>query len=129
MAKEGYVDGFVFIVPKKNIGAYKKMAREASLVWKKFGVLDYKECKGSDLKTKAMGEMPAPLSFIKLTSAKPTETVWFSYILFKNKKHRDAVNRKVMNFFNKKYANTMNMPMPFDIKKMAYGGFSVEVSA
>ncbi len=56
-----YIDGFVFAVPKKNIAAYKKMAKEGAEVWKKFGALDYKECKGEDLKTKGSGGMLAPI--------------------------------------------------------------------
>jgi uncharacterized protein YbaA (DUF1428 family) len=126
-SKTGYVDGFVFAVPKKNTAAYKKMAREASLVWTKFGALDYKECRGQDLNIKASHGMPAPLSFVKLVKPKPTEIVWFSYITFKNKKHRDEVNKKVMAYFNKKYADAKDMSMPFDMKKMAYGGFEVIV--
>jgi|GEM_PF-227801 len=126
-----YVDGFVFTVPKKNITAYKKMAREGKVVWLKFGALDYKECIGEDLKIKLVQGMPAPLSFTKLTSVKPKETVWFSFIVFKNKKHRDMVNKKVMDFFSKKYTHAKNkdMSMPFDMKRMAYGGFKVEVGA
>ena len=123
-----YVDGFVFVVPKKNVAAYKKMAREASEVWKRFGALDYKECMGEDLKTKTAPGMPLPLSFTKLTSAKPSETIWFSYITFKNKTHRKEVNKKVMAHFNAKYASKKDQSMPFDIARMAYGGFSVEVS-
>jgi alkaline phosphatase len=122
-----YVDGFVFTVPKKNVAMYKKMAREAAEVWKKFGAIDYKECKGEELKTKASHGMPAPLSFSKLTNVKPNETVWFSYITYKTKAHRNQVNKKVMDYFNKKYADKMGEPMPFDVRKMAYGGFSVEV--
>lgn len=122
-----YVDGFVFTVPKKNVAAYKKMARDGEKVWKKFGALDYKECMGHDLTTKGGEGMPAPISFKTLTKAKPTETVWFSYIVFKSKAHRDQVNKKVMAFFEKKYAGKEDMPMPFDPRKMAYGGFSVEV--
>jgi len=128
--KAGYVDGFVFAVPKKNVAAYKKMAREGKTAWLKFGALDYKECMGEDLKTKSMGGgVPAPLSFTALAKAKPSETVWFSFITFKNKTHRDTVNKKVMDHFSKKYANVnpKDMPMPFDVKRMAYGGFKVEV--
>ena len=126
-SKATYVDGFVFSVPKKNVVTYKKMAREASKVWKQFGALDYRECMGEDLTPKAMGDMPAPLSFTKLTQAKPSETVWFSYITFKNKTHRNQVNKKVMEYFSKKYADKKDMPMPFDMARMTYGGFSVEV--
>jgi uncharacterized protein YbaA (DUF1428 family) len=125
----GYVDGFVFAVPKKNIAAYKKMAKEGAATWKRFGALDYKECMGHDLKTKSSSpEWPAPVSFTKLAGAKPTETVWFSFITFKNKKHRDQVNKAVMAYFDKKYKNSKEAPpMPFDPARMTYGGFSVEV--
>lgn len=125
--KSTYVDGFVFTVPKKNIAAYKKMAREGAAAWKKFGALDYKECMGNDLKIKAQKGMPMPNSFIKLTKAKPAETVWFSFITFKNKAHRDQVNKQVMAHFEKKYANAKDYSMPFDVRRMSYGGFSVEV--
>lgn len=122
-----YVDGFVFKVPKKNLAAYKKMAREGAEAWKKFGALDYKECMGDDLKTKGAGGMPAPRAFTALMGAKPNETVWFSFITFKSKAHRDQVNKKVMAYFGKKYADKKNEPMPFEIMDMTYGGFSVEV--
>jgi uncharacterized protein YbaA (DUF1428 family) len=120
-----YVDGFVLVIPKKNVPAYKKMAKEASVVWKKFGALSYREC---------MIEDPKPqwvtLTFNKLIKAKPSETVWFSYIEYKNKKHRDAVNTKVMAHFDKKYTEEgQRMAMPFDMKRMSYGGFTVEVGA
>jgi uncharacterized protein YbaA (DUF1428 family) len=127
MKKGTYVDGFVFTVPKKNITKYKNMAKEAKDVWMKFGALDYKECVGKDLKTKASQGMPAPLSFTKLAKVKPNESVWFSFVVYKDKRHRDTVNKKVMDFFNKKYANHKDMEMPFDVRKMAYGGFKVEV--
>lgn len=128
-SKIGYVDGFVFPVPKKNVAAYKKMAREGAAAWKRFGALDYKECMGDDLKTKGMGGMPAPLAFPKLAKAKAGETVWFSYVAFKNKAHRDQVNKKVMAYMDKKYANVSpkDFKMPFDPRRMAYGGFKVAV--
>ncbi len=123
MTKTTYVDGFVLIIPKKNVAKYKKMATEGAAAWKKFGALDYKECKGDDLKPDTHGD--AALTFPKMLGAKSGDTVWFSYITFKNKKHRDAVNKKVMDFFSKKYADKKHEDMPFDMKKMAYGGFSV----
>lgn len=122
MIKGNYVDGFVFVVPKKNLAAYKKMATEGAKIWKQFGALDYKECMGDDVKTKG----GSGTNFTKLTSAKSNETVWFSYIVFKNKKHRDAVNKKVMAYFDKKYSSK-EMKMPFDMNRMAYGGFGVVV--
>jgi len=71
--------------------------------------------------------MPAPLSFTALTSTKSDETVWFSFITFKSKAHRNQVNKKVMDYFTKKYANQKEQPMPFEVLRMTYGGFSVEV--
>ena len=127
MTKSTYVDGFVLIIQKKNVAKYKKMAAEAATVWKKFGALDYKECMGDDLKPDTHGGPPT-LTFPKMTGAKAGDTVWFSYVTYKNKKHRDAVNKKVMAYFDKKYADKKHEDMPFDMKKMAYGGFSVVVS-
>lgn len=119
MTKGKYVDGFVIVIPKKNAGAYKKMAKLGAKMWKKFGALDYKECKGNDLNP--WGDA-MPLNFIKLTGAKPTDDVWFSFIVFKNKKHRDTVNAQVMKAFGD------NPPeMPFDMKKFSTGGFEVVV--
>lgn len=126
--KTGYVDGFVFLVSKKNIPAYKKMAKEAEVVWKKFGAIDYKECMGNDLKVKKMKGMPSQRSFTDITKMQSNETVWFSYITYKNKAHRDQVNKKVMAYFDEKYKDQKDMSsMPFDVTKMSYGGFTVQV--
>jgi uncharacterized protein YbaA (DUF1428 family) len=122
MAKGTYVDGFVISIPKKNTAKYKKIASEASRVWKKFGALDYKECIIDDAKPKYV-----KLTFPKMAGSKPSEAVWFSYILFKSKKHRDEVNKKVMDYFAKKYGD--NMDMPFDMGRFSYAGFKVEVSS
>jgi uncharacterized protein YbaA (DUF1428 family) len=122
MAKGNYVDGFVISIPKKSTAKYKKIASEASRVWKKFGALDYKECIIDDAKPKYV-----TLTFPKMAGSKPNEAVWFSFIVFKSKKHRDEVNKKVMAFFEKKYGN--NMDMPFDMKRFSYAGFKVEVSS
>jgi len=122
-----YVDGFVIVVPTKNIAAYKKMATEGSKVWKKFGALAYFECAGDDLKTKATGGM-RPRSFRDMAGAEAADNVWFSFIVYKSRAHRDAVNKKVMAYFAKKYASQKDMPsMPFDPRKMAYGGFRVAI--
>jgi len=126
MTKGNYVDGFVLVIPKKNVAKYKKMATEGASIWKKFGALDYKECMGSDMKPSMGGARG--LTFPKMTKAKPSETVWFSFVVYKDKKHRDAVNKKVMAYFSKKYSEKQMQDMPFDMKKMAYGGFSVVVS-
>jgi len=121
MAKSSYIDGFVIPVPKKNAAAYKKMAKEAMGVWKKFGALDYKECMIDDAKPEFV-----TFTFPKMAKTKPDETVWFSFITYKSRAHRDAVNKKVMAYFDKKYGKD-KMPMPFDMKRFAYGGFNVEV--
>lgn len=122
MAMAGkYVDGFLLVIPKTKVAEYKKIAKEASLVWKKFGALDYKECMLEDKKPPFV-----TFTFEKAVKAKPNETVWFSFITFKSRAHRDQVNKKVMAFFDEKYKGK-DMPMPFDMKRMAYAGFSVEV--
>jgi uncharacterized protein YbaA (DUF1428 family) len=124
MAK--YVDGFVLVVPKNKLSVYRKMAKDGKKMWKKYGVLDYKECMGDDLKTKSMGGMK-PRSFVEMAKAKKNETVWFSFIIYKSKKHRNEVNAKVMKAMDKEMAKYKDMAMPFDMKRMAYGGFKVEV--
>jgi alkaline phosphatase len=124
MTKGKYVDGFVIPIPKKNKAKYMKMARAGCLAWKKFGALDYKECVLED-------EAPpfAALTFPKMAKTKPGETVWFSFIVFKSKAHRNAVNKKVMDYFAKKYGNDMSKDMPFDLTRFAVGGFTVMVSS
>ncbi len=124
--KTKYVDGFVFAVPKSKVEAYKKMAEMGKKAWLKHGALDYKECMGEDLVAKSTGGMK-PVSFTKLAGAKKSETVWFSYITFKSRAHRDAVNKKVMKEMSEEYAGKEDMPMPFDPSRMAYGGFEVVV--
>ena len=124
--KGTYVDGFVFVVKKKDVAAYKKMATFGKKLWMKHGALDYKECMGDDLKVKAMGGMK-PLAFPKIVKAKTGETVWFSYIVFKSRAHRDMVNAKVMKDPAMNDPKWASMPMPMDPKRMAYGGFKVAV--
>lgn len=121
-----YVDGFVFTVPKKNLAKYRKMAQFGRKMWLKYGALDYKECVGDDLRPKSMGGMK-PLSFLKMAKAKPGDEVWFSFIVYKSKKHRDEVNAKVMKDPIMNDPKWKNMPMPFDMKRFAYGGFRVIV--
>src|SRR3990167_898885 len=124
MAK--YVDGFVLVVPKDKAEEYKKMAEEGKDAWMKHGALSYFECRGDDLTPQEMGGEKAR-AFPEMTGAKSDETVWFSFIVFKSKKHRDTVNAKVMEAMNKKMERNKDMSMPFDMKRMAYGGFNVEV--
>lgn len=123
-----YVDGFVFVVRKNKVAEYGKMAELGKKVWMKYGALDYKECLGDDLQTKSMGGMK-PLSFSKMAKAKPGETVWFSFITFKSKKHRDEVNAKVMKDPIMNDPKWKDKPMPFDMKRFAYGGFKAIVGA
>lgn len=120
-----YVDGFVLVVPKKKVQAYKKMAQQGGKLWKKYGALDYKECVGDDLHPN-MGGMKAS-SFPKITRLKKGETVWFSFIVYKSKKHRDQVNAKVMKDPAMNDPTWKDKPMPFDMKRMAYGGFKTIV--
>ena len=121
MAK--YVDGFVLPISKSKRDAYRKMAKEGRTAWMKFGALDYKECRADDVTPNHV-----VFTFPKMAKVKDGEEVWFSFITFKSKKHRDEVNKKVMEYFDKKYAGK-DMDMPFDMKRFAYGGFTVEVGA
>ncbi len=125
--KGGYVDGFVFPITKKNLAGYKKMAAWGKREWMKHGALAYYECMGDDLAVKADHGMK-PRSFKDLAKAGPTDSVWFSFIVFKNKKHRDAVNKKVMAQMGKEAAKWDGVAMPMDPNKMAYGGFKAVVS-
>ena len=115
-----YVDGFVVPVPKKNVPAYRRMAKQAGKIWREHGALEYRECVGDDLKVK-MG-----LPFPRLSRLKSGETVFFSWIVYKSRAHRDSVNKKVMQ--DPRMAKMMNMKaMPFDVRRMAYGGFKTLV--
>jgi uncharacterized protein YbaA (DUF1428 family) len=121
-----YVDGFVLVVPKDKTEDYKKMAMGGRDSWMKHGALEYYECMGDDMKTQEMGGMKA-LSFPELAQSKSDEVVWFSFIVFKSKEHRDEVNAKVMEEMSKSKDEYKDQVMPFDMRRMAYGGFSVEV--
>lgn len=116
-----YVDGFVIPLPTKNIPAYKKMARLACKVWMEHGALAYHECIGEDLDI-AMGR-----PFPKLVKPKPGETVVFAWITYRNRKHRDSVNTKVMQDPRMTRAMAGGV-MPFDMKRMSYGGFKTLIS-
>ena len=119
MAK--YVDGFVIPIPKKNLAKYRKIARIGCKVWMKHGALDYYECAGDDIKNSHCG-----LGFPKMCKLKPSETVVFAFIVYKNKAHRNKVNKKVvkeMGDIGGEWA------MPFDMKRFVFGGFKVIVEA
>jgi uncharacterized protein YbaA (DUF1428 family) len=113
-----YVDGFLLPIPRKNVGAYKKIAAKAGKIWREHGALEYRECVGDDLDTK-MG-----VAFPKQLKIKPGETVVFAWIVYKSKAHRDRVNAKVM---RDPRLNMEDTPMPFEVKRMAHGGFEVLV--
>ena len=117
-----YVDGFVLPVPKKNIEAYRKLATLAGKVWREHGALEYHECVADDVK-------PGKLtSFPQSVKLKPSETVVFAWIVYKSRAHRDKVNAKVMK--DPRLAAQMDMKkMPFDGKRMFWGGFKEIVDA
>ncbi len=113
-----YVDGFVLPVPKKSLKAYAAISKKAGKVWREHGALEYFECAGDDMNIKGMRSFPS------MVKPKPGEVVVFSFILYKSRAHRDRVNAKVMK------DPRMDMDpkaMPFDVKRMAYGGFAAIV--
>jgi uncharacterized protein YbaA (DUF1428 family) len=113
-----YVDGFVLPVPKKNLQAYRRMSESAGKIWREHGAVQYVEAVGDDLDVK-MG-----VSFTRTIKLKPGETVVFSFIVFKSRAHRDRVNAKVMK--DPRINKMMEKgPMPFDVKRMVYGGFKM----
>lgn len=115
-----YVDGFVIPVPKKNLKIYRDISRKAGKVWREHGALLYVEAVGDDLGANF------GLSFKKLTKLKPGETVLFSFIVYKSRAQRDRVNAMVMK--DPRMLKIMEKgPMPFDLKRMSYGGFTMLV--
>ena len=117
-----YVDGFLIPVPKRNLAAYVRMARKAGRVWMEHGALQYVEAAGDDLDVKKVVTFPRSIRL------KPGETVVFSWIVYKSRAHRDRVNAKVMK--DPRLAPMMDpKAMPFDAKRMVYGGFKILVDA
>ncbi|UUZ66041.1 DUF1428 domain-containing protein [Polaromonas sp. P1-6] len=115
-----YIDGFVVPVPQKNVDAYRRMARKAGKVWREYGALEYIECLADDVKPGKVTSFPQS---VKL---KAGETVVFSWIVYKSRKHRDNVNAKVMK--DPRLADMMNpKKLPFDGKRMFWGGFKTFV--
>jgi len=113
-----YVDGYILPVPKKHVKAYRRMAEMGRDAWMKHGALDYKECVGDDL---------APewgTAFTRMMKLRPGETVVFAYIVFKSRAQRDSVNKKVMKEMKDMVGSK---DMPFDAKRMVYGGFKTIV--
>ena len=117
-----YVDGYVVPVPKKNLAAYRRMAQKAGKVWRDHGALEYIECVAADVKPGKRTSFPQS---VKL---KPEETVVFAYVVFKSRAHRDQVNAKVMK--DPRLANMMDpKALPFDGKRMFWGGFKALIEA
>jgi uncharacterized protein YbaA (DUF1428 family) len=114
-----YVDGFLLPLPRNKVEAYRRISRKAGKIWREHGALEYRECIGEDLK----GTMGAP--FPKAARVKPGETVVFAWIVYKSRAHRDRVNARVMK--DPRMKMEMAGSMPFDIKRMCYGGFSMVV--
>jgi uncharacterized protein YbaA (DUF1428 family) len=116
-----YVDGFIVPVAKKHLATYRRMARAAGKLWREHGALEFRECVADDVKGKWT-------SFPRSVKLKPSETVVFSYIVYKSRADRDRVNAKVMK--DKRLAKMMDVKsLPFDAKRMIYGGFKVIVEA
>jgi uncharacterized protein YbaA (DUF1428 family) len=113
-----YVDGFVLPVPKKNLAAYRRMARKAGKIWKEYGALEYRECVADDVKT---GEHTSFPQSVKLEDG---ETVVFAYIVYRDRKQRDEVNEKVMK--DPRMANQGPMKI-LDGKRMIFGGFETRI--
>ena len=115
-----YVDGFVVPVPRKNLPVYRKMAQKAGKIWREHGALEYRECIAEDVK---VGQLT---SFPRSVKLKPGETVAFSWIVYKSRTHRDRVNAKVM--ADQRLKGMMDpKAIPFDGKRMIYGGFTTMI--
>jgi uncharacterized protein YbaA (DUF1428 family) len=115
-----YVDGFVVPVPRRKVADYRRMAQKAGRIWMEHGALEFVECVADDVK-------PGKLtSFPQSVKLKRNETVFFSWIVYKSRAHRDRVNKKVM--ADPRLKDMMDLKtMPFDAKRMIYGGFAVLV--
>ncbi len=122
MAK--YIDGFVLVVPKGKEAEYQKMAEMGRDSWMKHGALQYFECRGDDLKQQEMGDEKSR-AFPEMAGAAADENVWFSFIIFNSKEHRDEVNKKVMEEMSQ--MDMEGFEMPADMTRMAYGGFEAVV--
>jgi uncharacterized protein YbaA (DUF1428 family) len=117
-----YIDGFLLPVPRRKLAAYRRMSAKAGRIWRKLGALEYVECVGDDLKV----QMGVP--FPRAARSRAGEAVVFSWIAYKSRAHRDRVNAKVMK--DPRIQSMMEgKAMPFDVKRMAYGGFRVIVKA
>jgi uncharacterized protein YbaA (DUF1428 family) len=118
-ATMAYVDGFLLTVPARKLAVYRRIASKAGKVWREHGALEYRECVGDDMNTK-MG-----VPFPKAAKAKKGEVVIFSWIVYKSRAHRDKIMPKIMQ--DKRLTSMGPKDMPFDMKRMCYGGFKVLV--
>ena len=116
-----YVDGFIVPVPEKNLDAYRRLSQKAGKIWREHGALEYFECVADDVK---VGKWT---SFPQRVKLKRGETVVFAWIVYRSREHRDRVNAKVMK--DKRLAEIATGNVPFDGKRMIYGGFKVFVDA
>jgi len=117
-----YVDGFVLPVPKRKVEAYRRMAQKAGKIWREHGALEFRECMADDVKP------GKHTSFPQSVKLKAGEAVVFSYIVYKSRAQRDRINAKVMK--DPRITGMGDMKdMPFDAKRMIYGGFKVMVEA
>lgn len=123
-----YIDGFVIVIPKDKKEDYIRMAKGGRDAWMKHGALEYIESRGVDLAPQEMGDQKGR-AFTEMAGANSDEEVWFSFIVFESKEHRDEVNAKVMAEMNEQMNEYADMQMPFDVRKMAYGGFQAEVES
>ena len=121
-----YIDGFVLVVPKGKEAEYEEMARMGRDSWMKHGALQYFECRGDDLKQQEMGGQKSR-AFQEMAGAGVDDNVWFSFVVFNSKEHRDEVNKKVMDEMDETYKDQTDFEMPNDMRKTAYGGFEVAV--
>lgn len=118
-----YVDGFVVPVPKRKLAAYKKLARLGAKVWKEHGALEYVECVADDVKWGKRTSFPRSVKM-----KRPSETVFFSYIVYKSRKDRDRIMKKVMS--DPRLAGMMDLKkLPFDARRMIFGGFRAVVDS
>jgi uncharacterized protein YbaA (DUF1428 family) len=116
-----YVDGLIVAVPKKKLPGYRLLARKAGKIWREHGALEFRECVADDVK---VGKLT---SFPRSVKLKPSETVMFSWIVYKSRRDRDRINAKVMK--DPRLAGMDAKSLPFDAKRMIYGGFKVLVDA
>lgn len=130
--KSNYIDAYILVIPKDNVEKYKKMAHDGCAMWMKHGALSYRECMGQDLSPQAEGGMES-LPFPQLVNLKDDETVWFSYIEYASREHRDEVNKKVMAEWEEKGKEDPSFMEDcanvFDMKRFSTGGFTVEIGS